>query len=267
MSSDSSLPYRDFLYPLNVLTHIILCEEGEVPYLHYGLFDATHQTLLEAQERSTSILFGQLPAPPARLLEVGIGLGTTLHRLRRRGYEITGITPDALQIAFARARFGLDLPVLGVRLEDLDPGAVGPLDMIFLQESSQYIPHEALFSKAAALLPANGRLLIVDEFAMRPLEQPGALHQLASLLESARRHRFELIRDDDYSADAAPTIDYFIDRLPAYRTSIVKELDLTDRHVDDLIASGLTYRSLYDDGTYVYRLLDFRRSDTGAIAP
>jgi SAM-dependent methyltransferase len=259
LSSDSALPYRDFLYPLNVLTHIILREEGKVPYLHYGLFDRAHATLLTAQERSTAILFEHLPPPPARLLEVGIGLGTTLERLRRNGYDITGITPDKLQIAFARARFGPDLPVLAVRFEDLDPAAVGPLDMIFLQESSQYIPHQPLFAKAAELLAPDGRLLIVDEFATSPLEHSGALHRLDSLLASATSHRFELVLEEDYSVDAAPTIDYFIDRLPSHRSSIVAELELTDRHVDDLIASGRSYRARYDDGTYVYRLLEFRR--------
>lgn len=259
MPSESSLPYRDFLYPLNVLTHVILREEGAVPYLHYGLFDYAHPTLLAAQERSTAVLFDRLPAPPARLLDVGIGLGTTLDRLRRDGYAITGITPDALQIAFARARFGNDLPVLAVRFEDLDPAVIGPLDVIFFQESSQYIPHQALFSRAGALLPLGGVLLITDEFATRPLHQAGALHQLASLLATARNHGFELTGEQDYSADAAPTIDYFLERLPRYRHSIVAELDLTDRHVDELITSGRGYRALYDDGTYVYRLLEFRR--------
>jgi cyclopropane fatty-acyl-phospholipid synthase-like methyltransferase len=259
LPSESSLPYRDFLYPLNVLTHVILREEGAVPYLHYGLFDDAHPTLLEAQERSTAVLFDHLPAPPARLLDVGIGLGTTLDRLRRHGYAITGITPDALQIAFARARFGNDLPVLAVRFEDLDPAVIGPLDVIFFQESSQYIPHQALFSRAGALLPLGGLLLITDEFATRPLHEAAALHQLASLLATARDHGFELTGEQDYSADAAPTIDYFLERLPRYRHSIVAELHLTDRHVDELIASGRGYRALYDDGTYVYRLLQFRR--------
>jgi cyclopropane fatty-acyl-phospholipid synthase-like methyltransferase len=258
LPADSALPYRDFLYPLNVLTHIILREEGEVPYLHYGLFDATHTSLLQAQERSTAILFEQLPAPPGRLLEVGVGLGTTLDRLRRRGYEITGITPDTVQIAFARRLFGDDLPVLAVRLEDLSPQPAGPFDTIFFQESSQYIPHEALFARAAELLSKDGRLVIVDEFAVKPLDQPGALQQFESLLAAASGHRFKLLLEEDYSRDAAPTIDYFLERLPAYRASIISELHLTDQHVDDLIASGRSYRERYDDGTYVYRLLVFR---------
>jgi cyclopropane fatty-acyl-phospholipid synthase-like methyltransferase len=259
LASSGTLPYRDFTYPLNVLTHIIQREEGAVPYLHYGLFDTEHPTLLAAQERSTAILFDHLPPPPSRLLEVGIGLGTTLDRLRHLGYPIIGITPDALQLEFARARFGADLPALAIRFEELDSETAGPLDAILLQESSQYIPHEALFATAAALLPVDGRLLILDEFASRPLARDGSLHQLSSARASARRHGFELLEEEDYSEAAAPTIDYFTRRIPAYRGSIVSELGLSGSKVDDLIASGREYRSLYDDGTYVYRLLDFAK--------
>ena len=66
-----SLAYRDFYYPLNVFMHILTHEEGDVPYLHYGLFEHPGQSLAQAQERSTELLLSRLPAPPARLLEAG----------------------------------------------------------------------------------------------------------------------------------------------------------------------------------------------------
>src|SRR5437667_8962894 len=96
--------YRDFIYPLNVFMHILTHEEGEVRYLHYGLFQRADEPIAAAQERSTELLFSRLPPPPARLLDVGVGLGTTLERLTRLGYDAEGITPDEKQAALARGR-------------------------------------------------------------------------------------------------------------------------------------------------------------------
>src|SRR6202022_2049667 len=88
------LPYRDFYYPLNVFMHILMLEEGDVRYLHYGLFERGEDSIGVAQERSTDLLLAQLPPPPARILDVGAGLGTTLERLGQLGYDAEGITPD-----------------------------------------------------------------------------------------------------------------------------------------------------------------------------
>src|SRR5882672_4013523 len=99
-----ALPYRDFYYPLNVFMHILIREEGTVRYLHYGLFEDANERIALAQDRSTSFLLSRLPPPPARLLDVGVGLGTTLERLTRLGYDAEGITPDEKQIAVAGTR-------------------------------------------------------------------------------------------------------------------------------------------------------------------
>ena len=73
--------YRNFLFPLNVLTHALVAEEGDVPYLHYGLFEGEGESIQRAQQRSTDVLLARLPPPPSRVLEVGVGLGTTFDRL------------------------------------------------------------------------------------------------------------------------------------------------------------------------------------------
>src|SRR6185503_7993934 len=106
MARRMELPYRDFYYPLNLLTHVITLEEGSVRYLHYGLFERAGEPLVDAQQHSTELLLAHLPPVPARLLDVGAGIGTTLDRLTRLGYDVTGITPDEKQIAFIRSRYG-----------------------------------------------------------------------------------------------------------------------------------------------------------------
>ena len=248
-----TLPYRDFYYPLNVFMHILTAEEGGVAYLHYGLFETPGERIAAAQERSTELLLRRLPPPPARVLDAGSGLGTTLALLTRLGYDVTGITPDEKQVAMIRARYGGEVRIEPLRFED----ATTPVDVIVFQESSQYIDSQALFARAAALAP---RVLVLDEFALRPVEQPGALHSLEGFLQAAAEHGFDAVEDVDLSAQAAPTIDYFNRRIPLHRERLIADLDLPGAQIDDLVASGQRYRELYRDGTYGYRLLQFRRT-------
>jgi 2-polyprenyl-3-methyl-5-hydroxy-6-metoxy-1,4-benzoquinol methylase len=245
------LAYRDFYYPLNVFMHILTAEEGDVPYLHYALFEDEGESLATAQERSTELLLSRLPSPPARLLEAGIGLGTTLARLTAMGYDIEGLTPDDKQIAVARARHGDAVRIHQARFEDFT--SERPYDAVFFQESSQYIPAEALFRKAAEL---TRRVVVLDEFAVRP---EGALHQRDAFLEAASRHGFRVVEELDLSEKAAPTIDYFNVRYPRHRERLIQDLDLTAQQVDELIEGGFKYRQAYRDGVYAYRMMDLVR--------
>jgi len=244
-----TVPYRDFYYPLNVFMHVLTLEQGGVEHLHYGLFEQADETLPAAQERSTELLLSRLPPPPARVLEAGIGLGTTLARLTRLGYDAFGITPDEKQIAMARERHP------GVRLACAKfEETAGAYDVIVFQESSQYIDSEALFAKAAELAP---RVVVLDEFALR---DEGVLHRLDAFLAAAARHGFALTERLDLSAKAPRTIEYFIARLPRYRDALVRDLGLTHAQVDELIAGGTQYAEAYRRGAYGYLLLQFTRA-------
>jgi hypothetical protein len=241
------IAYRDFTYPLNVFMHILTHEEGEVRYLHYGLFERPDEPIAVAQERSTELLLSRLPPPPARLLEVGAGLGTTLARLAALGYDAQGITPDEKQVAMAGGRVALS------SFEEFDGG---PFDVLLFQESSQYIDSEVLFAKARALAP---RVVVLDEFATQPLAEPGALRPLDGFLRAAAANGFFVAEDLDLSEKAAPTVDYFRVRLPRYRAALIADLGLTGQQVDDLVAGGERYSNRYYSGVYAYRLLDLRR--------
>jgi SAM-dependent methyltransferase len=247
-------PYRDFYYPLNVFMHVLTLAEGDVSYLHYGFFEGAGETIAAAQERSTAMLLARLPPPPARLLDVGAGLGTTLRRLTALGYDALGITPDDRQIAMIRHRHGDAVHARCVRFEDLAES--DEFECVLFQESSQYIDAEALFAKAATL---TAHVLVIDEFATEALEAPGSLHPLPEFLQAAARHAFTKTEEIDVSEKAPPTIDYFIDRLPTYRDRLVADLGLTDPQIEELIASGRNYRDLYRRGVYTYRLLQFRK--------
>lgn len=246
--------YRDFYYPLNAFMHILTREEGGVPYLHYGLFDRADEPIGAAQEHSTEMLLSRLPAPPARILDVGVGVGTTLARLTSMRYDVIGITPDANQLAVVKSRFGEAVDVRQARFETFND--VRGYDSVVFQESAQYIDSEALFAKAREL---TRHAIVIDEFAMQPLDTPGALHHFGRFLDAASRNGFRRTEEIDLSSRAAPTIDYFRQRIPRYRDSLVADIGLTSQQVDDLIASGERYRDLYSRGIYAYRLLQFRR--------
>jgi SAM-dependent methyltransferase len=241
--------YSEFYYPLNVFMHILTHEEGAATYLHYGLFESPDEPIAKAQERSTEALIARLPPPPARLLDVGAGLGTTLRKLQALGYAVTGITPDAKQVA----AIGLDVDVRCITFEAIPEDE--PFDTIIFQESSQYIDSNALFAKAAKL---TGHLIVLDEFTLCA-EEGASLHAYDRFLAAARANDFELTEDVDVSAKAAPTIDYFSKRFPPYRDALKSELGLTDAQIDSLIENGVRYRAFYDRGVYGYRAMQFRR--------
>jgi hypothetical protein len=255
------IAYRDFYYPLNVFMHILTHEEGAVRYLHYGLFERDDDSIDAAQERSTELLLSRLPPPPAHLLDVGVGLGTTLERLTRLGYDAEGITPDEKQAALARGRvtvapfetFGPDVGrVLNPSERVGEPAPYCRYDVLLFQESSQYIDSAALFAKARALAP---RVLVLDEFA----SEPGPLHTLDGFLRAAEANGFRVVEDLDLSAKAVPTIDYFQVRFPRYRDALVADLDITQQQVDELIAFGERNIDRYHSGVYTYRLMDLVR--------
>lgn len=133
---DSGQPdAQSFTFPLNVYACALSLEHGGDFDLHYGIFCGA-MTLRQAQEESTKTLLTLLPLPPARLLEVGVGLGTTAARLISLGYAYTGVTPDKDQIRFCdrtnRAKRG---QLVNARFEDFSSPIL--FDAIVFQESSQ----------------------------------------------------------------------------------------------------------------------------------
>jgi len=243
-------PYRDFYYPLNVFMHILTLEDGGVDSLHYGLFEQDDEPLAAAQQHATGLLLTRIPPPPLRILDAGIGLGTTLALLTRIGHDVVGITPDEKQIAFVRERYGDSVRAECAAFETFR----GTFDLIVFQESSQYIDSAALFANASTLAP---RVVVMDEFSTESTE--GLHHPLQEFLDAAEANGFRVTEQLDLSAQAAPTIAWFTARLPRHRAALTGELALTDQQVDDLIAGGARYSDAYRRGAYRYLLLDLSR--------
>ncbi len=250
------LRYRDFPFPLNVLLNVLTREEGRAENMHYGLFEAAGDSIGVAQERSTALLLARLPPAPGRLLEVGIGLGTTLARLTAQGYDAEGITPDSIQAAAARERFGDRILVHTTPLEGFE--ARRRFDIVIFQESSQYIECETLFRRVRSLSSPGATVVVLDEFALAEVDRPQSLPRLDRFLAAATSAGFVLEEELDLTGPAAPTVDYFLERIPRHRAALESELAVTAAELDGLLESGAAYRDLYRMGAYGYRLLRFR---------
>jgi len=240
--------YYDFTFPLNVFMHIMSQEFGQPTALHYGLFEEGEE-LLPAQHRATRLLCSRLPGPPAGLLDVGCGLGSSMALLRQQGYRVDGINPDAAQRGELQRRFP-GLSVFGCRYEDFAPTA--GYDLVYFQESAQYLDPIQLFGRAGGLAP---RVLVMDEFARHPDDR---LPELRAFVEGAGRAGFQLCEELDLSAQAAPTVAWFHNGLRRHRQQLLKRLALKPAELDGLERESVRVQECYRSGSYVYRLLDFR---------
>jgi hypothetical protein len=249
-----------FAFPLNVYARILELREGKVDYLHYGVFDTPAEAVLAAQERASGLLWEALPRP-CRLLEVGIGLGTTLARLRAAGYAATGITPDAAQVDAARARHGEAVAIELSRLEDFTRDA-GQWQALLFQESAQYVDPVAIFDAADRLLnDGPSTLVVMDEFALdRRSDAHQGLHALDSFCALAARRGWTLARRVDLSARARPTLDYLLLSLRECADRLAADLGVGHDQLATLAESLMRYRRLYEEGVYGYALLRFERS-------
>jgi SAM-dependent methyltransferase len=258
-STVSPSPYRDLTFPLNVYAHTLLLQEGKATYLHYGLFENHETNLATAQQYSTDLIISRLPASSCRILEVGVGLGTTFSLLTEQGHQVHGITPDAQQIDHIHKALGKEVPITCQRLEDFE-SETESFDVMLFQESAQYIEPLVIFNKATDLLSPSGSLLILDEFALQHVDAGiERLHLFNDMVALAGRFGFELIERLDLSAMAAPTLDYLLRMTTVHRQRLIQELNLSEEQLTQLDESNRTYQKKYAGGHYGYGLLHFRK--------
>jgi 2-polyprenyl-3-methyl-5-hydroxy-6-metoxy-1,4-benzoquinol methylase len=248
----------NFEFPLNVYAYALLLEEGQLDYLHYGLFKNVRSALKDAQAYSTRIIFSQLPKTPCKILEVGVGLGTTLQKLTEDGHQCEGLTPDKAQIDYIQNRY----KNLSVHCQKLEDSAIKPnnFDVVLLQESAQYIDPLVIFNQALEGLNTNGSLIILDEFSLNNTQNPPThLHFLENFIALGKRLGFELTHQSDLSYFAAPTLDYLLTVTQKNRALLLTNLKLSPEQLDGLNDSNRSYQQQYSKGDYGYTLLHFKK--------
>ncbi|HYM64763.1 MAG TPA: class I SAM-dependent methyltransferase [Gaiellaceae bacterium] len=105
-----------------------------------------------------AFVLGELPPPPARVLEIGCGAGKLALDVAETGYEVLAIDPDAPEGAIFRQ----------TTLEKLDE--TGTFDAVVASRSLHHIDDlEAAIERIHGLVRPSGRLILV-EFAWERMD-------------------------------------------------------------------------------------------------
>ena len=140
-----------------------------------GLYDVP---LGEADGGVGAFVRTWLPAPPARVLEIGCGDGRLALALAEEGWRVNAVDPAAPE----------GKPFIRGAVEDLDPSEHGPFDAAVAVLSLHHL-HDlgAALDKVRSLL-APGAVFIVDEFGKEELEDGAtaaySFYQRLALLHS-----------------------------------------------------------------------------------
>lgn len=214
-------PWRKKPQPVKVSTSLRLMREVlDLEHLHYGLWQGEPLDLAglkEAQERYAQKLADWVPAGVRTILDVGCGSGSMALRLRDRGFEVEGLAPDPYLGEVFAERTGL--PFHLARFQDFEPER--RYDLVLMSESAQYIWLPSLFPHVLRVAP-GGHLLLADYFV---LENDGSQaarsgHPLADFLARGADSGCELLRREDVTEQAAPTLELASSWLDRYGIKI-----------------------------------------------
>ncbi len=195
-------------------------------FLHYGYFDdpdtpaeeISFADLQRAQLRYAQKLIERIGPPGAPVLDAGSGMGGMLGLLRSAGHDVTGLTPDRIQVDHIRRAYP-DVPVLRCRFEDT------PVDRfkvyfgtVVHAESVQYMEPEGAFAVLDKILEQSGKWVVADYFRMggsdtgarpRARRRTGANRsgwRLDSFRDRVRAHGFEITDEADVTDHVLPTL-------------------------------------------------------------
>ena len=245
------MTYKDFNFPFNVWAYILEREGSSIENFHFGLFDKPNDSVLTAQMRINEFIYDRLPAPPARVTEVGTGFGYMINDLLQRGYHVTGVNPDATQVKLAQQTYNAltEIDFHAVKFEEYR--CKNPGDALIFLESSQYIDIEYMFSTARNCLVPGGVAIIIDEMRVAEVSDE-SVHAVGHYDKLAAESGFVLDDQEDLSDRAAPSVDFVIRCFYNYREDILRELPVTPEVLDSAIVAWERSRDKFADGRRKY---------------
>ena len=200
---------------LDVGSHLMKWLTGS-ENMHYGYWaglDVNAGNLGPAQSAYTDKLFGLLPPPPARILDIGGGAGETARKLTEAGYEVDIVIPSPLLADRCRE----NAPKARVHLSTFEDFRTdGQFDVCMFSESFQYIPLDQSVSGALRLLAPGGAMVLADCFrteAFRARDRKaqraivGGGHGIWRFREMLETAPVEVVFEEDITEHVAPSVD------------------------------------------------------------
>jgi len=148
---------------------------------------------------------GALPAPPARVLEVGAGRGELAAALREAGWDVVAVDPAA------DGAPGVEpVPLLEA------PGAPGSFDAAVAVVSLHHVDPLAESCARLAALVRPGGALVVDEFDVARFDERAARWQMAQRSAAGYEH-------PDHGAGWSADLRSHMHPVPVIRAALVAE--------------------------------------------
>jgi SAM-dependent methyltransferase len=232
--------------------------------LHFGYWDAGKKdiNLEEAQKSATELLLNQMPNPPARVLDIGCGLGATSSLLHKKGYDVIAISPDKTAIDYAKTvNPGPHYLITGF-LDD-HPMLKGneKYDVVLMQESLQYFPEiHPVFNKIKNLLKdENSRVLICDEVSYdEATKKFSAVKQVEQIEMAFHKLGFFVDYHKMIGNKVAPTCTETLQRFEDKRQLLMDKIDDAGEHLDHYINGWRQQEKAYQNGTMGYEVWSLR---------
>jgi len=227
-------------------------------YLHFGFFpdEKPLLNLKEAQHIASEKIIEHLPPAPARILDVGCGLGTTAGELVEKGYEVVAIAPLEEPITFAQQHHcGATFVCCGFLDEHFLLSSPQQYDVILSQESLQYFPDiNAVFKKAKSLLTPNGRFILCDEVSYHSkTKQLSAVHEAKEIEKALSAQGFYITNHEYWGKNVTPTCQYAVEGFQQNRALLVEIFgEQSNQIVDHFLEGWQQQLEWYSNGTFGY---------------
>jgi 2-polyprenyl-3-methyl-5-hydroxy-6-metoxy-1,4-benzoquinol methylase len=207
-------------------------KEGHV---HFGFWpdNLSGLSLEEAQEKMFNLLLSYFPEPPAKVLDVGCGLGVSAAILAEKGYRVTAIAPSEELISYAKKKYGsekVDYQNAGFLDESEQGFAADIYDVIFFQESLQTLqPVGNVFQKARRRLAPKGKIVFGDEVCLdRSIQNQTAAHHRSDIITALSESGFRISSQQSVRENVLQTCNEVINRFATHFDHVVRQVDSPD---------------------------------------
>lgn len=249
-------------YPLNVYAQTLNLEYGGAEHLHFGIHDADGgEDFFRAQHTTQELLRSIMLPAPARVLEIGFGLGALSRALAADGYTVTAVSNNPEEIRIAKQA---SADVCYVLSDFADPlfgqqFRQQQFDILLFQHSAQYFDSIQLLAVAKKLLKEDGQLLILDEFLLDDnveVERPQTV--LKHFLVQAQRCGLNPVAERQLGALAAPGLLLFRSLLEKHKHALAESLALAPELIAELGVGLMRMATQLQSEQMGFSLLDFR---------